>query len=154
MTTEPLMRFGIKSHYALLAMADLAMHATQEPVRLSSISDRQKLSLAFLEQIFNQLKNHGLVKSTRGQKGGYILALTPEAIKITEILAAIDEPLQVTRCNSTGTTGCQGENARCMVHHLWENLEEQITIYLGQKTLIDLLASSDPHQNKTCAGAA
>ena len=146
------MRFGIKSHYALLAMADLAMHATQEPVRLSSISDRQKLPLAFLEQIFNQLKRHDLVKSTRGQKGGYILALTPQAITISSILAAIEEPLRVTRCDSAGTTGCQGENARCKVHHVWKDLEEQISVYLGQKTLSDLLAHPESQQNKRCGG--
>ena len=145
------MRFGVKSHYALLAMADLALHATQGPVRLSSISDRQKLPLAFLEQIFNQLKKHDLVKSTRGQKGGYSLALTPQAIKISAILAAIDEPLRVTRCDSTGAMGCQGENARCMVHHLWEDLEENIATYLDHKTLIDLMAQPSVQNNK-CAG--
>ncbi len=148
------MRFGVKSHYALLAMADLALHATQEPVRLSSISDRQKLPLAFLEQIFNQLKKHALVKSTRGQKGGYVLALTPQAMKISSILAAIEEPLRATRCDSAGSMGCQGKNARCKVHHLWEDLEEQIASYLDQKTLLDLLSQPQLQGTNNCSGRA
>ena len=133
------MRFGAKSHYALLALVDVVTHGKDEPAQLSQIALRQNLPLPYLEQIFNRLKNKGLVTSTRGQKGGYILAFPPEKLSIDRILSAIEEPLQITRCNSGPSAGgCQGASAKCTIHHLWENLEGHISTYLAQKTLGEL----------------
>lgn len=133
------MRFGIKSHYALLAMVDVATHGSAAtPVRLSQISERQKLPLPYLEQLFNQLKNSGLITSVRGQKGGYHLSSSATNLSIDQILEAIDEPLHVTRCGNGGAVSCQGAELRCKVHHLWEGLEIHIMDYLAQQKLSDL----------------
>jgi Rrf2 family iron-sulfur cluster assembly transcriptional regulator len=133
------MRFGAKSHYALLALVDVVTHGNSEPAQLSQIAIRQNLPLPYLEQIFNRLKNKGLVASTRGQKGGYVLSIPPAELTIDRILGAIEEPLQITRCNSDPSAGgCQGASAKCTIHHLWENLESHINTYLANKTLAEL----------------
>ena len=118
---------------------DVATHTADEPAQLSQIALRQSLPLPFLEQIFNRLKHNGLVTSTRGQKGGYVLKLPPEDITIDRILTAIEEPLQITRCNSQShANGCQGTSTRCTIHHMWEDLEAHIMGYLAGKTLAHL----------------
>ena len=90
-----------------------------------------------------------MVTSTRGQKGGYILAVPAHMLTIDMIFEAIEEPLQITRCSSTlETKGCQGASTRCAVHHLWKNLEDHISDYLGKKTLADLCDSPTPAQEQ------
>ena len=121
-----------------MAMADLALHSIKHPVPLSELSLRQGLSITYLEQLFLKLRRQGLVKSTRGQSGGYELGKEPMEIKIIDIIKAVDEPLHATRCKPQSPLSCQGKSHRCVTHNLWHGLEEQITTYLTSKTLADL----------------
>lgn len=135
------MRFGIKSHYALLALVDVALYSKGKPVCLADVAARQKLPLAYLEQLFNQLKRRGLVLGSRGQKGGYTLREDAEAITISQIMEAIEEPLRITPCNGNQEQSCQGRELRCPLHNFWTELEGKIHTHLSDKTLADLCAT-------------
>jgi Rrf2 family iron-sulfur cluster assembly transcriptional regulator len=132
------MKLSTKGRYAVMAMVDLANHGRQNPVSVSDISIRQGLPINYLEQLFVKLRRQGLVESTRGQLGGYKLKNDPQHINVLDIMRAVDEPLQATRCNPETTLSCQGGHKRCLTHNLWNGLSNHITSYLASKTLADI----------------
>jgi Rrf2 family iron-sulfur cluster assembly transcriptional regulator len=130
-----------KGRYAVMAMVDLTIHASERPQNLSLISKRQGIDVAYLEQIFAKLKAVSLVKAFKGPGGGYKLNRSPDEIKILEVMMAVDEQLKMTRCNSDNEVGCMESGARCITHHLWEKLEKQIMSFLGSVTLDDVCSN-------------
>jgi Rrf2 family iron-sulfur cluster assembly transcriptional regulator len=132
------LKLSTKGRYAVMAMADLAGNNTGHPVTLNEIALRQGLPLQYLEQLFLKLRRKGLIKSTRGQAGGYVLAQLAKNINISSIMSAVDEPLQVTRCTPNSDYGCQGRREQCLTHNLWEGLALHILAYLNQISLEDL----------------
>lgn len=140
------MRLTTKGRFAVTAMIDLAMRHGNGPVTLAGISDRQQISLSYLEQLFGKLRRHGLVESVRGPGGGYNLAKPTERITVAEIILAVDEPLDATRCG--GMANCQDEQ-RCMTHDLWTSLNERIYEYLTSVTLKDMVDRQKPSNVST-----
>jgi len=145
------MKLGTKAQYAVMAMADLASCASSVPVRLTEIAERQTLPLSYLEQLFAKLRKKGLVKSVRGHQGGYILALTPEKLRISDILQAVEENVKTTRCSVKSDLGCQGTSQKCLTHDLWAGLEERIEDYFSSVTLYDLCVRSLTSRRSFCA---
>jgi Rrf2 family transcriptional regulator, iron-sulfur cluster assembly transcription factor len=125
-----------KGRYAVTAMLDLAFHSQAGPVTLNQISLRQAISLSYLEQLFSRLRRRDLVTSTRGPGGGYSLSRSADRIAIAEIIAAVDEAVETTRCNGAGN--CQ-EGQRCLTHDLWDDLSRQIYRFLNDITLARLM---------------
>lgn len=136
------MRLTTKGRFAVTAMMDLAMRETKGPVPLASISERQKISLSYLEQLFGRLRREGLVTSVRGPGGGYRLGKAMEAISVAEIILAVDEPIDTTGCG--GLENCRGEQGKCLTHDLWVGLNQRIFEYLGAVTLGQLVVK---HKN-------
>ncbi len=134
------MRLTTKGRYAVTAMLDLALHADQGPVRLAEISRRQDISLSYLEQLFARLRRSGLVRSVRGPGGGYRLGDDRESIVISQIIDAVSESVDATRCQGQGNCH-HGET--CLTHHLWEDLSQQIHDFLGSISLADLMRRND-----------
>lgn len=132
------MKLSTKGRYAVMAMVDLASYGKDNPVCLMDISLRQGLPVSYLEQLFIKMRRQGLVASTRGKQGGYQLVCEPSQINVLDIMRAVDEPLQATRCDPTKRAGCQGGSGRCLTHNLWDGLSEHITTYLASKTLADI----------------
>ena len=132
------MRLGTKARYAVMAMVDLARHSNGNPVSLSEIAGRQEISLCYLEQLFAKLRRGGLVKSVRGPGGGYLLAHDRNDTRIGDIIIAVDEPMQAVRCTPGSTIGCRGDRSRCLTHDLWEELSNQIHLYLSSVSLGDV----------------
>jgi Rrf2 family iron-sulfur cluster assembly transcriptional regulator len=130
------MRLTTKGRYAVTAMLDLAIHATDSPVPLADISQRQGISLSYLEQLFARLRRQGLVKSARGPGGGYRLNRIPDEITVVEVLKAIDEKIDATRCGGEGN--CQ-EGHACLTHDLWCDLSKQISDFLSGISLGELV---------------
>ena len=126
------MRLTTKGRFAVTAMLDLAMRQGNGPVTLAGISERQRISLSYLEQLFGKLRRRELVDSVRGPGGGYCLARAAHEISIAEIIRAVDEPIDATQCG--GRENCQEEH-RCMTHDLWTNLNATIFDYLDSVTL-------------------
>jgi len=138
------MKLTSKGRYAVTAMLDLALHAHAGPVTLAGISARQGISLSYLEQLFTRLRKHGLVASTRGPGGGYSLSRPPADIAIAEVVTAVDESVDATRCGGRGD--CQ-DGKRCLTHELWAELSEQIYGFLSGITLADLVdRGNNPQQ--------
>jgi Rrf2 family transcriptional regulator, iron-sulfur cluster assembly transcription factor len=135
------MRLTTKGRFAVTAMIDLGQRHGNGPVTLAGISERQKISLSYLEQLFGKLRRHGLVESVRGPGGGYNLARPMEQVSIAEIITAVDEPLDATRCG--GLANCQDEE-RCMTHELWTSLNEKIYEYLSSVTLKEMVDRQKP----------
>jgi Rrf2 family iron-sulfur cluster assembly transcriptional regulator len=131
------MRLTTKGRFAVTAMLDLAMHGGKRPVALSGISQRQSISLSYLEQLFGKLRRHTLVDSVRGPGGGYTLARDLEKVSIADIITAVDEPLDATQCG--GKQNCHDEQ-RCMTHDLWARLNEKMYEYLDSVKLSDLVS--------------
>lgn len=121
------MKLSTKGRYAVTAMMHLAIHGRQTPVTLSEISACQGISLSYLEQLFSKLRRRGLVEGVRGPGGGYRLALPAQQVTIANIISAVDERMDVTRC--CGKENCQN-GQRCLTHHLWSDLSEQIFAFL------------------------
>ena len=134
------MQLTTKGRYAVTAMLDLALHDGEGPVSLADISRRQDISLAYLEQLFGKLRRAELVHSVRGPGGGYRLERDPEAIYVAEIIGAVDESVDTTRCQGSGD--CQGGET-CLTHFLWEDLSDQILGFLQGISLADLVSRSD-----------
>jgi Rrf2 family iron-sulfur cluster assembly transcriptional regulator len=132
------MRLTTKGRFAVTAMIDVAMHGTNAPVTLAGVSQRQKISLSYLEQLFGRLRRHSLVDSVRGPGGGYRLARAPETISVAEVIVAVDEPIDATQCG--GRESCQDDGKRCMTHELWANLNAHIFTYLRSVSLAELVA--------------
>jgi Rrf2 family transcriptional regulator, iron-sulfur cluster assembly transcription factor len=134
------MRLTTKGRYAVTAMLDLALHKNQGPVSLSDISSRQAISLSYLEQLFSKLRRSELVSSVRGPGGGYELKRGSDEIFIAQIIDAVDESVDTTKCQGAGD--CQG-GVTCLTHYLWEDLSEQIHTFLESISLADLVAKNE-----------
>lgn len=130
------MRLTTKGRFAVTAMLDLALHANNGPVTLSNISERQKISLSYLEQLFGKLRRSQLVESVRGPGGGYNLARATPQLTVADIIVAVEEPIDSRQCE--GKENCAGDK-RCMTHDLWESLNETVITYLAGVTLADLV---------------
>lgn len=131
------MKLTSKGRYAVTAMLDLALHAEDGPVTLAGISERQGISLSYLEQLFTRLRKQGLVASTRGPGGGYSLSRPADRIAIADVVSAVDESVDATRCG--GMANCQ-DGKRCLTHDLWMELSEQIHLFLSDITLGQLVS--------------
>lgn len=131
------MMLTTRGRYAVMAMVDLAGQDGLKPVTLADIAARQDIALNYLEQIFSRLKKHGIVTSVRGPGGGYLLAHSSGAIRIADIIAAVEEQIVITRCK-TKASSCMGHKAKCLTHDLWEGLGKQIHDYLNGVTLKDV----------------
>lgn len=126
------MRLSTKGRYAVTAMMDLAIHNHQGPVTLADISVSQGISNSYLEQLFSKLRKNGLVKGVRGPRGGYRLARAPADITVADIICAVDEKVDATRC--AGNKDCQ-DGERCLTHELWEDLSSRLYQFLDSITL-------------------
>lgn len=131
------MKLSTRGRYAVTAMLDLALHQQQRPVSLADIALCQNISLSYLEQLFARLRRAGLVKGVRGPGGGYRLGRDAERITVADIIMAVDEPLDATRCG--GHQNCY-HGDRCLTHELWSELNERIATFLDGVTLADLIA--------------
>ena len=120
------MRLTSKGRYAVTAMLDVTIHASHGPVSLADISERQGISLSYLEQLFSKLRKYGLVNSIRGPGGGYRLGRCSAEIAIADIIIAVNESVDATKCQGKGN--CQG-GQQCITHSLWEDLSERIEIF-------------------------
>ena len=137
------MKLTTKGRYAVTAMLDLALHHGQGPINLADISARQGISLSYLEQLFSRLRKQGLVSSSRGPGGGYCLGRASESITISDVIRAVDETVDATRCH--GKMNCHGED-RCLTHDLWEELSQQITGFLSSISLATLVERGSARQ--------
>lgn len=131
------MRLTTKGRYAVTAMIDLAINATDTPVSLADISERQSISLSYLEQLFSKLRRYNLVKSVRGPGGGYQLSQNADLIDIAQVVDAVNESVDATRCQG-GSNGCNAGDV-CLTHFLWQDLSNQIHDFLAGITLADLV---------------
>lgn len=134
------MRLTTKGRYAVTAMLDLALHAHNGPTSLSDISQRQEISLSYLEQLFARLRRAGLVNSVRGPGGGYLLSQPADVISVSKVIDAVNESVDATRCQ--GLSDCQ-QGDTCLTHHLWCELSVQIRHFLDDMTLAQLMLRPD-----------
>ena len=132
------MKLSTKGRYAVMAMVDLACHYRGAPISLADIAQRQEISLSYLEQLFARLRRGGLVRSVRGPGGGYLPARPLDDTRISDIILAVDEPIRATRCPLGTGTGCKSDKSRCLTHDLWEELGNQIHLYLSSVSLADV----------------
>lgn len=137
------MKLTSKGRYAVTAMLDVALHAQEGPVPLADISERQGISLSYLEQLFSKLRKAGLVASVRGPGGGYRLGLNAEQIAVGMVISAVDESVDATKCH--GKEGCQG-GTRCLTHTLWRDLSSRISTFLDGITLGELMQDNEVQQ--------
>ena len=138
------MRLTTKGRFAVTAMLDLALNeldltGASKPVTLAGISERQDISLSYLEQLFSRLRRKGLVTSVRGPGGGYNLAKSRAEISVSAIISAVDEDIDATQCG--GKENCHGALGRCMTHDLWASLNAKILDYLSDVSLADMVNS-------------
>ncbi|QEW07613.1 Fe-S cluster assembly transcriptional regulator IscR [Nitrincola iocasae] len=134
------MRLTTKGRYAVTAMLDLALHEGKGPISLADISERQGISLSYLEQLFAKLRRNELVSSVRGPGGGYQLKRSQRDINVAEVIDAVNENVDATGCNKRGD--CQSGEV-CLTHHLWCDLSDQIHTFLNGITLADLVERQD-----------
>ncbi|MDP0563367.1 MAG: Rrf2 family transcriptional regulator [Candidatus Endonucleobacter sp. (ex Gigantidas childressi)] len=134
------MRLTTKGRYAVTAMLDMAFHFEQDPIGLADISYRQGISLSYLEKLFSQLRRHELVLSVRGPRGGYLLSRDCSDIFVADVIDAVNESVDATRCGGGGD--CQ-KGMTCLTHHLWSDLGHQIYAFLSGISLADLMSRSD-----------
>lgn len=132
------MKLSTKGRYAVMAMADLAQASAGRPVPLGDIASRQEISLSYLEQLFAKLRRAGVVKSVRGPGGGYQLARPLGETRIADIMLAVEEPVDVTRCQHK-PAGCMEGGRRCITHDLWDELGRHIHLFLNGVTLEDVI---------------
>jgi Rrf2 family iron-sulfur cluster assembly transcriptional regulator len=152
------MRLSTKGRYAVMAMADLAGHGPEsgaqeagiKPVALADIAERQDISLSYLEQLFAKLRRGGLVTSVRGPGGGYRLSRPSAELRIADIIVAVDEPIAATRCKTGSAKGCTKTGARCVTHDLWEELGQQIHVFLSSVSLADVVEKRVLGRAKPC----
>lgn len=133
------MKLTSKGRYAVTAILDVALHSKQGPVPLADISERQDISLSYLEQLFARLRREKLVSSVRGPGGGYLLGRDVSEIAVGEIIHAVDETVDATKCQ--GHSDCQG-GERCLTHNLWQDLSDRISQFLNGITLHDLMSQN------------
>jgi Rrf2 family iron-sulfur cluster assembly transcriptional regulator len=137
------MRLTTKGRFAVTAMVDLSMRQTRGPVTLAAISERQHISLSYLEQLFGKLRRAKLVNSVRGPGGGYNLAKPIADISVAEIISAVDEPIDATQC--AGKENCN-DDRRCITHDLWATLNEKMNDYLSSVSLADVVSHQQGKQ--------
>jgi Rrf2 family iron-sulfur cluster assembly transcriptional regulator len=137
------MRLTTKGRYAVTAMLDLTLHAKDRPISLAGISERQSISLSYLEQLFSRLRQSGLVSSVRGPGGGYKLARASENIFVAQIINAVNESIDTTSCQGKGDCQC---GDICLTHNLWHDLSERIHDFLNSISLADLVVRRDTQQ--------
>ena len=142
------MKLTTKGRYAVMAMADLAANQNLKPVSLSEISQRQNISLSYLEQLFLKLRNEKLVKSIRGPSGGYILEKSPKDIKVSNIIFAVDEQVKTLNCKRESKKGCNGKTIKCITHNLWDDLENHINSFFDRVSLNDVVKQKNIEINK------
>ncbi len=130
------MKLTTKGRYAVTAMLDLAIHADSGPITLADVASRQHISLSYLEQLFARLRRQSLVSSVRGPGGGYMLGRDAREISVADVITAVDEHVDTTRCG--GAHDCQRKRP-CLTHDLWEDLSSRIYEYLGSISLQDLI---------------
>jgi Rrf2 family iron-sulfur cluster assembly transcriptional regulator len=146
------MRLSTKGRYAVMAMVDLAGHgAPTQPVALAEIAERQGISLSYLEQLFAKLRRAGLVASVRGPGGGYRLGHAAGDVRVADIIMAVDEPITATRCKPGSAKGCTQDGARCVTHDLWEELGQQIHVFLSSVSLADVVEKRVLGRTRPCA---
>jgi Rrf2 family iron-sulfur cluster assembly transcriptional regulator len=134
------MRLTTKGRFAVTAMIDLALRQEHGPVTLAGISQRQRISLSYLEQLFGKLRRHEIVESVRGPGGGYNLARRAEEVTVADIIIAVDEPIDATQCGGKGTCdGTKDLHGHCMTHELWSTLNQKMVEYLDSVSLKDLV---------------
>jgi Rrf2 family iron-sulfur cluster assembly transcriptional regulator len=132
------MRMSTKGRFAVNALIDLALREPAGPVALATISQRQQISLSYLEQLFGKLRRHELVESTRGPGGGYSLGRAAHEITVADIIVAVDEPIDATGC--AGSENCMGEDTgKCMTHDLWASLNTRMIEFLDSVSLKKLV---------------
>ncbi|KJV57237.1 rrf2 family protein [Orientia chuto str. Dubai] len=136
-----------KSKYAVMGVLDIASRESNKPIKLFEIAKRQNIALNYLEQLFNKLKNKGIVKSIKGPNGGYLLNCDIKTTTINDIVFAVEEKIKVTRCNNNN--GCLALNARCTAHYLWEGLEQKIKNYFSEISLDDIISGKITAQIKS-----
>lgn len=135
------MRLTSKGRYAVTAMLDVALHSQSGPVPLADISERQGISLSYLEQLFSRLRKNDLVASVRGPGGGYLLGRDADQIFVAQVIAAVDESVDATRCQGS-KEGCQNGD-RCLTHALWRDLSDRITSFLSSISLDELVKNQE-----------
>ena len=144
------MRLTTKGRFAVTAMIDLALRHGKGPVSLAGISERQDISLSYLEQLFGKLRRHKIVESVRGPGGGYTLARRADKITVADIIIAVDEPLDATQCG--GKENCHGAGheggTRCMTHELWSTLNAKMVDYLDSVSLQNLVDQQKQKSNE------
>ena len=133
------MKLSTKGRYAVMALADLACQSKGQPVALADVAARQEISLSYLEQLFAKLRKGGQVKSVRGPGGGYLLARPAREMRISDIVLAVDEPIKATLCKTGSSSGCRSDHSRCVTHDLWEELGNQIYLFLSTVSLEDVI---------------
>lgn len=134
------MKLTSKGRYAVTAMLDLALHSKHGPVPLADISERQDISLSYLEQLFSKLRRCELVASVRGPGGGYVLNKDADLVSVGQIIGAVNENIDATKCS--GKADCAG-GQRCLTHNLWENLSDRISDFLNGISLHELMQKRD-----------
>jgi len=140
------MRLTTKGRYAVTAMLDLSLNYGQGSITLADISDRQGISLSYLEQLFARLRKQELVSSTRGPGGGYRLSRTADEISVFDVISAVDEKVDSTACE--GKTNCKGEGQdACLSHELWSSLSEQISHFLSDISLGQVVRNHQSAKN-------
>ena len=142
------MKLTSKGRYAVMAMADLAKNNINKPTSLAEISLRQGISLSFLEQLFLRLRKNNLVLSSRGPHGGYILSRSPEEIKLSSIIQAVDEKIKTLKCKKSSKKGCNGKSIKCITHDLWDDLETHINNFFEKNTLKDIIYKETKYEQK------
>tara|TARA_B100000470_G_C19600372_1_gene306346 strand:- start:45 stop:485 length:441 start_codon:yes stop_codon:yes gene_type:complete len=142
------MKLTSKGRYAVMAMADLAKMNAKQPTSLTEISLRQGISISFLEQIFLKLKKNNLVQSSRGPSGGYLLTKSPEEIKLSSIIKAVDEKVRTLACKKESKKGCNGKSIKCITHNLWDELETHINDFFEKNTLKDIVYRVNINQKR------
>ena len=134
------MRLTSKGRYAVMAMADLALHGGAErAVPLQEVARRQEISLSYLEQLFARMRKAGLVSGVRGPGGGYRLARPAHAVMVSGIIVAVNEPIKATRCEEGSMKSCLGRTGRCIAHGLWQEMGDRIQTFLASVSLADIL---------------
>ncbi len=134
------MKLTSKGRYAVTAMLDVTIHAVAGPVSLADISERQGISLSYLEQLFSRLRKEGLVTSVRGPGGGYRLGKCSAQIAVADVISAVNESVDATKCSGKGN--CQ-DGEQCLTHSLWQGLSQRIEEFLQNITLSELVAKRD-----------
>ena len=135
------MKLSTKGRYAVTALADIALNGRHAPVALTDISERQDISVAYLEQLFVKMRRAGLVDSVRGRGGGYMLARAPGETRLSDVMAAVDERLNAMGCEGRYEEGkgCGKSHAACLTHHLWEELSAHVHVFLTQRSIGDVI---------------